>query len=70
LESLNEKKNRQKTMSVIIDQFEVVLDSQENQEAKSTAANSGAQQASAIRPRDITAVYEQMRSRQQRVYAH
>lgn len=57
-------------MSVIIDQFEVVVDAQENQDAKSAATNTGAQPTGALRPLDIAAVYEQMRNRQQRVHAH
>ena len=58
-------------MSIIIDQFEVILDSQEDKNATSNAAEGGdsAQQTS-LKPVDVASIYIQMQNRSDRVRAH
>jgi hypothetical protein len=58
-------------VSVIIDQFKVVVDSQNQQEESQPANESPAQQAQPeLTPHVIATVFEQMQNRSDRVLAH
>lgn len=57
-------------MSVIIDQFEVVLDSQQDQEQKSNAAETTPAPQAALKPHDVAAILMQYQNRLDRVRAH
>jgi len=59
-------------MSVIIDQFEVILDSQQSgsDAAQSSAPAESASNASSLKPQDIIAVKQQYEERCERVRAH
>lgn len=57
-------------MSVIIDQFEVVVDAQEDKEKSSEASDSGSSKKPALKPRDMAAVITQLQNRRERVRAH
>jgi len=58
-------------MSIIIDQFEVVLDSQRDTQAPEESTGGGSTGADkAIKPQDIQAVIEQFNERCERVRAH
>lgn len=58
-------------MSVIIDQFEVVLDSQQDREQKSSASETTvSSQQTVLKPHDIAAILMQLKNRSDRVRAH
>lgn len=58
-------------MSVIIDQFEVILDSQEDKEKKSSASEDGsAGKQAGLKPRDVASIFAQLQNRRERVRAH
>ncbi len=58
-------------MSVIIDQFEVILDSQEDKEKKSGASEDGSSGKQAgLKPRDVASIFTQLQNRRERVRAH
>ena len=58
-------------MSVIIDQFEVIVDAQQDREAeKNTRDGDTASAAPALKPSDINAIIEQRDLRIDRVRAH
>ena len=58
-------------MSVIIDQFEVILDSQQDREQKFSASETPvSSQQTVLKPHDIAATLMQFKSRCDRVRAH
>ena len=58
-------------MGVIIDEFEVILDSQQDRDAESSSTETeAASAANALKPHDIAAVFEQQALRCERVRAH
>ena len=58
-------------MGVIIDEFEIVLDSQENSETeKSNTEATAARSANTLKPHDITSIHEEHTLRCERVRAH
>ena len=58
-------------MSVIIDQFEVIVDAQQGLEAENQGnEEEGAVMSSSLKPQDISAVLEQQYARNERVRAH
>lgn len=58
-------------MSVIIDQFEVIMDSQNQQdEARSSEAAPAQQQQPVLKPYAIASVFDQLQERGDRVRAH
>ena len=60
-----------KKMSVIIDQFEVILDSQEENNTKPNASEGGESvQQISLKPVDVASIYMQMQNRSDRVRAH
>ena len=58
-------------MGVVIDEFEVVLDSQQGRDAgKSETEAAAASGGNSLKPHDITTIYEQQELRCERVRAH
>ncbi len=58
-------------MGVIIDEFEVILDAQqEGKTETSTSEAEGASKGSSLKPLDIAAIFEQQTLRCERVRAH
>lgn len=57
-------------MSVIIDQFEVIMDSQNPQDEERPAEPASVQQQPVLQPYDIAGVSEQLQDRADRVRAH
>jgi len=58
-------------MGVIIDEFEVVLDSQQDREAGNNENEAApAAGGNPLKPHDITAIYQQQVMRSERVRAH
>jgi len=57
-------------MGVIIDQFEVVLDSQQDRDAGNSETEAPANAGNSLKPNDITAILEQYELRCERVRAH
>ena len=58
-------------MGVIIDEFEIVLDSQQNSETeKNNTEATAAPSANTLKPHDITLIHEQHTLRCERVRAH
>ncbi len=55
-------------MGIIIDEFEIVLDSQQNSETEKN--NTDATSANTLKPHDIISIYEQHTLRSERVRAH
>ena len=57
-------------MGVIIDKFEVVLDSQQDRDAGNSETETPASASNSLKPLDITAILEQYELRCERVRAH
>lgn len=57
-------------MSVIIDEFEVVLDSQQGREADNKKDTEAGSVTNTLKPHDITSIHEQYLLRCERVRAH
>lgn len=57
-------------MSVIIDEFEVVLDSQQGREAENNNETETNAETNSLKPHDITSIQEQHLLRCERVRAH
>jgi hypothetical protein len=57
-------------MSVIIDQFEIIMDSHNEQQQNLKAEENAVQQPEVIRPHAVATLLEQMRGRADRVRAH
>jgi hypothetical protein len=57
-------------MGIIIDEFEVVLDSQQGIDAENSDAEAPTSAGNSLKPHDITAIFEQHELRCERVRAH